>query len=278
MFGSLFRAAIPPSVHPILQLVRRIRTLSFRGTIADYLLFSSLLNKPAEKILSIKTCHVAACPRNAQLEQFSQETENPELFQQSKADIRQYEGWTSVMFAIHRMSFGWSPHTYPLSAFRSPDILLHRVICSPRISCCDWPSPFAIIFLSCWLIHAYVPAIGLLAASCHLALPFIECHFISPQMPINSPLAAGRSPHASSLSAFGHLFLPFATLNSILRPACHTLTTSRQARPEATASGSSTRRTTASHTAWHDHARIISACNDRNEDTLDAGHPAGTTG
>ena len=125
------------------------------------------------------------------------------------------------------------------------------------------PSPFAVILLSCWLIPACASAIGLLAASCYfttsnaICYPRAVCHAHSAighchwvprghvvhrmliYLPSNANillLTAGRSSHASSLSAFCPFFPLFVTLNAIIRPACHTL-----ARPKGAVSGSSTR-------------------------------------
>ena len=116
--------------------------------------------------------------------------------------------------------------------------------CSPRMSC-YWPSPFAVIFLFCCPRRCpCYRSFGYCLLFCH-----ISCYL----------LPAGCSPHAFCIGhchwlLFGHavhrmlFYLPsnanFPTTNAILRPARHTLATSRQARPEDAVSGSSTRRTT----------------------------------
>ena len=72
----------------------------------------------------------------------------------------------------------------------------------PRISC-RLPLLFTVTF--CWLITACIAAIAIWPCL-HLALLFIECQFIYPQNDIVSLFTAGRSPHASPLPAFDHLF------------------------------------------------------------------------
>ena len=68
---------------------RGSRTLLFQGIKVDYLHFHSYLTGLLQK-LSVKVRHVSSkCPTQAACPRF----QNPELLQQSKADIRQY-GWT----------------------------------------------------------------------------------------------------------------------------------------------------------------------------------------
>ena len=82
-----------------------------------------------------------AYPRNAQLEQFSQESQNPDLLQQSKADVRQY---------------GWAGHPIRGAMFAIRNML------TDDLSTCPWNRPSGLLpfcYNKCFVRYAY-PAIG----------------------------------------------------------------------------------------------------------------------